>query len=983
MPDRPAPLARIDAGLATLLSLAAALAIALRQLDGLVGQVLQDGTRWTPTDLTGLHWPETAHEGWRFLFGPADAAEHRLDAWLTGYVFLDVAFALTYGALLMRWVVHELARATTFGRAWAAVASGAAAVVAVAADLTEGVLILGRWETPLPFASYVKWAGLAVAVLVLVVMRGRDLVSGLRLGAGAFYTHRYSAIIVLPLALLGLVAGPDIVEQVPDIQRRWVDDGPWHVVAAAFVTAVLAGATFVVGRQRTDHLWRRTTVELPEEADPLSPLLLWFAGPVVLLVAGVAVQVGGGEVAWRRAGGFAAIPILVGFCSWVRRVRSSGSAARRPTRPKVTADRFRAASLVGDVLPGVLLVVTGLGAIRSFTAVVALGDDRWQALALMLIGVVTVAVTWPLYGWCLGRLADAADRNAATVLLTPGIDSPARSRTSRSASLASLKQHPVSWLALALSTLAGLLLALLPGWAAAGLGVIATFQLALGSLSILIASVVVITQRPGAPEAFWFTPRTLAFTPTTSLVVLACLATAVAGTGDDVHPVRDGPNDAGIGVRAGVPVLLDQWLAADPDGVCETELEGQRVRPLVMYAAEGGGIRAAYWTASGVDQIAALTPGPEVCGGAFVSSGASGGALGLAIASVRDPGDAREAVRQISGPDGLTEAVTGMVLRDTIFAATGIGLPSFGAEGRDDATWADRAALIEESWEEQIPELREPWLQARGSWSWGITGPLVLNSTSSTTGCRALVSQVALGEMTRSGCGEPTDVAGSSDLVACTGQLYTSTAALLASRFPFVTPAGSEECAGVDQQYVDGGYAENTGIGTLVDLAPQVLPWVRAHNDCVLMAGPDCGARPTTLVVPLLVYFDNGSGSDLAAPTPEPALEVLVPVATALKAKKSLYSTDSQLQRATAALATDQLWSVDGSDLVSRVDEWRAHSVFVVYQATSPGIAGPLGWVLSTASQRPMDDALADQRLVAKLSYGNIDELVRTLDPGR
>ncbi|MDP2774057.1 MAG: hypothetical protein Q8O61_10935, partial [Nocardioides sp.] len=306
MPDERAPLARIDAGLATLLTVAAALAIALRQLDGLIGQVLDDGNSRTPTGLTGVVGPGMAHDGWRFLFGPAGEAEPRLDGWLTGYVALDALFALTYGALLLRWVRRE-------PRPLAARVARTAVLVGVSADLIEGFLILGRWETLLPFASYAKWAGLVVAVGVLVVLGARELLAGLRHGAGALYTHRYSAIIVLPLALLGLVAGPDLVEQVPDIQRRWVDDGVGHVLAAGFVTGVLAVATLVVGRQRTDHLWRRTTVELPEPNDPLSPLLLWFAGPIVLLVAGLVVDATGGQVAWSRAVGFAAIPVAVGL----------------------------------------------------------------------------------------------------------------------------------------------------------------------------------------------------------------------------------------------------------------------------------------------------------------------------------------------------------------------------------------------------------------------------------------------------------------------------------------------------------------------------------------------------------------------------------------------------------------------------------------------------------------------------------------------
>ena len=169
-----------------------------------------------------------------------------------------------------------------------------------------------------------------------------------------------------------------------------------------------------------------------------------------------------------------------------------------------------------------------------------------------------------------------------------------------------------------------------------------------------------------------------------------------------------------------------------------------------------------------------------------------------------------------------------------------------------------------------------------------------------------------------------------------------------------------------DLQIVDGGYAENFGLGTMVDLAPQLLEEVRAHNDCVLdPSTPRCdGTRaPTTLVAPMLVYLDNGTGSDLAVQPGGLDLEVLVPPLTLLSAKKELYSARSQLARAEDLFATDQLWDATATNADaarSAVDALRRSPVAIIFQATRPQVAGPLGWVLSTASMRSMDSALAD-----------------------
>jgi hypothetical protein len=208
--------------------------------------------------------------------------------------------------------------------------------------------------------------------------------------------------------------------------------------------------------------------------------------------------------------------------------------------------------------------------------------------------------------------------------------------------------------------------------------------------------------------------------------------------------------------------------------------------------------------------------------------------------------------------------------------------------------------------------------------------------------------------------------ANSTDLLGCTGQLRSTTAALLTARFPYVTPSGVVDCHGTDLQIVDGGYAENFGLGTMVDLAPQLLQEVRTHNTCVLdPSAPACADvdAPTTLIAPMLVYLDNGTGSDLAVQPAGLDLEVLVPPLTLLSAKKELYSARSQLARAENLFATDQLWDATATDAAAAttaVDALRRSPVAIIFQATEPQVAGPLGWVLSTASMDSMDSALAD-----------------------
>jgi hypothetical protein len=1042
-----------NAGLALLMSLAVALAITIGEIDHLLSQVLDDGRTWSVTTLTGvsavLH-PGDTLDGWQFFADRAQGANGQVDGWLRMYAATDLAFAATYALLGVVW----------FSRLrWSSKVSRIGVVLVVvgaAADCVENLLIgLGA---PLGWlllaATAVKWLALLPAV-VLAVWSLRHTLARL---PKALYTHRYSALIVLPLAVLSLGRGPDLLEQLPDIQRAWADPGHHgDFVWAGLVMVVLVIATLFIGRQRTGHLWLRTCPrwtgdEHPCGAGPDSPdqcpvqtrrehahatrplLRLWFIGPVLLVLSAAVLALAGADIGVIRLLAFCALPLAIGGLSLYLRHRwGSGAESRRPTRAAIGVRRFRTTAAVGDVLVGLLPVVAGLGVIRAFSGPIALSGATVWSGTLFVAGWITLLAAWPALAWAHRALEEwsrglpddfAADNvvDRLLVQLTPGVsmnrgeppvDDPDADLGDRvRAFLRGFAAQRSAWTVLLVAGVTMVAVGLLPVLLAETVGVIATFQLALGSASVVVASSVILFQPGGSPEALW--PLRIPFAPVTSLIVLAMLFAATVG-GDDVHRIRPyaGPNaDYAATDRPELDRVFTTWLRTgrscaeplpvqSPSG--DTDL---KVRPLLMYAAEGGGIRAAYWTTAAIDRLATPAtstgdPVQPVCRSALLSSGASGGSVGLSIASVREAGSAADAVTAIAGPEALGAASDGLILRDTIYAATGVPVPSLldDRKGRA-ATWQDRGTLIEQAWEEGIDSFDQPFLRPRPAlrWDWGPTGALVVNSTSPTTSCRTLISQVQLPGEGTSECSPGQPAAASTDLVQCTGQLRTVTAALLTARFPYVTPSGVVDCPGPDgilpsgddvaTQVVDGGYAENTGVGTLLDLMPRVLADVRHHNSCVLSADPrggSCRGEPAadTLVVPQLVYFDNGTGSDLVHDPRGVTLEALVPPITILKSKGALYSARAQLERAHAMLATDQLWSSStelGTTAGPAVDEWRGNQVAVVYQATRPGIAAPLGWMLSEGSIAAMDDALCEQDPVQDLEFGAARDLTAPLD---
>ena len=220
-------------------------------------------------------------------------------------------------------------------------------------------------------------------------------------------------------------------------------------------------------------------------------------------------------------------------------------------------------------------------------------------------------------------------------------------------------------------------------------------------------------------------------------------------------------------------------------------------------------------------------------------------------------------------------------------------------------------------------------------------------------------------------------IAGSYNLFAaqpCLAGIHTAAAALLSARFPYVLPSGLVDAppctaadtntgGGVDvsDQLIDGGYAENSGLGTLDDLAGQYMPLVRAHNTQQLTQP---GTGPVTVVVPIIISLDNFPQIPVTGPTPNPPVaETLVPVMSGLLRGATLENTASLLERIQNQTAdwlpcTTPNQCPDPAAIEKAVSARFGTRGIEVAPGSAPRIAAPLGLAMSAASRDAMTTAL-------------------------
>ena len=884
--------------------------------------------------------------------------------WIVVDTGADFVFYLAYVAVLLR-LLRDLvvARRLVLALAAAEVAE-TLLVVTAAANLAEGV-VPGVLRIEVALAATTKW--LLVALLVLALLRNGDWRARAwqrsRLIFTAVKYQRLGAVPVVVLGLLSTVPGPDIQDQFPDVERAWVDSGAGvaHAVAAALCTLLVAFLLFVLGRYRTRRAQRTRGDNRPPDKN--APLWVWLVAPAAVLVA--ASYVGRstrGSVDWTLVWIFVLVPLvgvvltsqLIDCCTRKRWQETGGC-------DQLLVDEVRR---VGDGLAIAFVAVAGLGPVRAFAAPVVRGDGGWSWLMLGA-GVVVAVAAFPVGAWLVRREKGGIANTVWSSMAPPA-------ETTKP----SARRRVVRAVCILVAAFALLAILLDPAGTAAALGAVALVTTMLGAWVVVVGFFVVYLQDYRPPMVF----RTLRMraAPVLTLFFLVPAVATLLPSEAGLHRIRTLGGSAAE-ERPTLEKSFRDWLAGSDACVFRDAASGVSVRPMLVVAASGGGIRAALWTALAVDALAdAGACGPVVT---LLSSGVSGGSVGLAVS--RQTGDAIDAVTRLSKGDGLAVGLAGTMVGDLVAGMTGVRPPT--GDG-DDRQWADRAALIEREWEERVNELREEWSPSRR----GPAGALVFNSTAVGFGCRVLVSQVDLGT------GVETDPANCRSLSGtppasldffraypgtCAPRLRWSTAAMLSARFPVVTPAGRvprpEGCEKrPDLQLVDGGYAEASGIGTLADIAPRVAALVQAHN----------AADPSAIVVPVVAYLEDEVRSDVTIRPPDETAELLVPL-VGRGAKAVLSASAAHLQRVAEAFA-DVCPTADPrcGDAVSAVRGKLPDQVVLVAPSTKPSVSAPLGWALSEASRTQLREALDEQRNDCAVPragrYAGLCPLLRLLKDG-
>lgn len=377
--------------------------------------------------------------------------------------------------------------------------------------------------------------------------------------------------------------------------------------------------------------------------------------------------------------------------------------------------------------------------------------------------------------------------------------------------------------------------------------------------------------------------------------------------------------------RPAVAAAVNDWLAAQSD---------TGPAPMVVVATAGGGVRAAYWTATvlGTLHEQAESRGIDLGNRLFAVSGVSGGSVGAAV--YRATLDARQGAQTELACGTVLPCVQSVLSRDLLGpAAAALLYPDFAQR-----FWpwpvasADRGRALELGFETAFQEVTGSSRLADSligiNQTTGRSWPaLLLNATWVGNGRRLIASNLQLEA--------DNEATGLDQLDAIGRDLRLSTAAHNSARFPGVSPAGMWRDAdgSISGRLVDGGYFENFGADTARELLERIKATVGADFPnrvrpivIAISSDPTLGDNPAELVQPEPVNWAYEVRSVL----------------------RGMFRTRN----------------AQGAEAFSALQQWTdAHGGRFVHlrmcEASGRQLDPPLGWVLSRSAQQRINAYLA------------------------
>lgn len=276
----------------------------------------------------------------------------------------------------------------------------------------------------------------------------------------------------------------------------------------------------------------------------------------------------------------------------------------------------------------------------------------------------------------------------------------------------------------------------------------------------------------------------------------------------------------GFGKRPDVRVYLQRWFSRRLDLINEGDPRSKF--PVYIVLSNGGASRAGKWTSSVLghlqDSSFRLNPEDSFKDHVLCIAGASGGTVGNCVFYSLLHAEDQEKIsgdefRKHSDPffetDFLTFTLARLMGPDIIRHLIPFDI---ALDNRADAlekviAHGSRDRLLNDYFEKPVTEIFD---------TTGALPALFINTTQVDNGMPGVISSVKLSESSQRR--DVLSLVDSLSMKSGDNNIRLSTAAILSSRFPYVSPAGKV----FDRYYVDGGYFDNSGAGTVLEFIQEL-----------------------------------------------------------------------------------------------------------------------------------------------------------------
>ncbi|MCA6363604.1 MAG: patatin-like phospholipase family protein [Bacteroidetes bacterium] len=319
------------------------------------------------------------------------------------------------------------------------------------------------------------------------------------------------------------------------------------------------------------------------------------------------------------------------------------------------------------------------------------------------------------------------------------------------------------------------------------------------------------------------------------------------------HEVRTVVTRKRVNARPQLTAHIANWMNTR---VQEYNARGDSAEiPIIIVAAQGGGIRAMNWTARVMHRLSNHPQLPGFYRQVFAMSGVSGGSVGLAVhtAFMHDGGCTDTTLGTVVSADYLSPVTAGLLYPDMLQKFLFWEQKTFDRARRLEDAWAEEYAAVMHAKENT---LNEDFLSL---WEGNTSNlpAIFLNSVLAENGQKAIISSIVLDSVYFP---DAIDVIG-----AMQKDFPLKSAALCSARFPFVTPGGlvkfSDNSGG---HLIDGGYLENTGLVTALSIISAINDYI---NGMTSIANDPLSPQAKKRFKPVLLFIQN---ADFANKQPEP-----------------------------------------------------------------------------------------------------------------